>query len=284
MDQPPAQPPAPPPPPPPPPGGPGIAPRSLGEILGDAFRLYGQHWQTFITIAAVVVVPAAFIEAFLRHTISKSVTSVVHINQATGTVTYAASTGNFYRASLGGLILLFLSFFVFGLLTGAITRAVLSETAGLPVDLGDSYTFALSRVGAIIWVSILVGLTIVVGFILLVIPGIWFLGMLFASVIVLVAENLRGTGAMSRSWNLVKGHWWHTFGTLFVAFLLVGVVNGILQAPFRQWVAAAIASAIAQMITLPFTTTVGVLLYIDLRARKEALSTERLRADLQLSA
>ena len=286
MDQPPAQPPAPPPPPPPPPppGGPAIAPRTLGEILGDAFRLYGQNWQTLVAIAAVVVVPIAFIGTFIRHTLTKSVTSVIHVNHVTGTVTYTHATGAFYRGTLGSLVLLFLSIFVTGLLTGAITRAVLSETAGLPVDLGDSYTFALSRVGAIIWVSILFGLTVAVGFLLFFIPGIWLFGMLFASVIVVVSENVRGTAAMGRSWNLVSGHWWHTFGTIFVAALLSGVVSGILQAPFRQWVAQAIASALAQTITLPFTTVVGVLLYIDLRARKEGLSTERLRADLQTSA
>jgi hypothetical protein len=285
MDQPPPQSPTPPPPPPPPPpGGPTIAPRTLGEILGDAFRVYGQHWQTLVAIAAVVVIPIAFIGTFIRHSITSSVTSVLHVNQVTGAVTYTHATGAFYRSSLGGLVLVFLSIFVSGLLTGAITRAVLSETAGLPVDLGDSYTFALSRVGSIIWVSILVGLTVAVGFILLVIPGIWFFGMLFASVIVVVSENVHGTKAMGRSWNLVKGHWWHTFGTIFVAALLTGVVSGILTAPFRQWVAQAIASAVAQTITLPFSTTVGVLLYIDLRARKEGLSTERLRADLQASA
>jgi hypothetical protein len=285
MDQPPAQPPAPPPPPPPPPGGPAIAPRGLGDILSAAFRLYGQHWQTLVGIAAVVVVPVAFIEAFVTHSITHTVTkSVAVVNTTTGTVSYAQATSGAYRGFLAGVVFLFLSFFVIGLLTGAITRAVASEAAGLPVDLGDSYTFALSRVGSIIWVSILVGLVVAVGLVFLIIPGLWFIGMLFASVIVVVTENLRGTSAMSRSWNLVKGHWWHAFGTIIVAALLAGVVNGVIQAPFQQWVAKAIASAVAQIVTLPFTTTVGVLLYLDLRARKENLSVERLRADLQTSA
>jgi len=286
MDQPPAQPPTPPPPPPPPPpGGPSIAPRTLGEILGDAFRLYGQNWQTLVAITAVVVVPVAFIEAFLTHSLTNSVTkSVVSVNPTTGSITYAQATSSAYRGLLASLVVLFLSFFVVGLLTGAITRAVASEAAGLPMDLGDSYTFALSRVGAIIWVTILIALVIIGGLILFIVPGIWFFGMLFAGVIIVVTENVRGSHAMSRSWNLVKGNWWHTFGTLFVAALLAGVVSSIIQAPFRQWAVRAIASAIAQIITLPFSTTVGVLLYIDLRARKEGLSTDRLRADLQASA
>lgn len=108
MDQPPAQPPVPPPPPPPPPGG-GIPPRSLGEILGDAFRLYGQHWQTLIVVAAVVVVPVAFVESFLSHALTKSVKSVALINQVTGTVTYAQTSADAYRGFLASLVLLVLS-------------------------------------------------------------------------------------------------------------------------------------------------------------------------------
>jgi hypothetical protein len=38
------------------------------------------------------------------------------------------------------------------------------------------------------------------------------------------------------------------------------------------------------VITLPYGVLVGVLLYLDLRARKENLTLERLRTDLQTSA
>ena len=40
----------------------------------------------------------------------------------------------------------------------------------------------------------------------------------------------------------------------------------------------------ATVITLPYSTLVGVLLYLDLRARKENLNLEKLREDLQASA
>jgi hypothetical protein len=45
-----------------------------------------------------------------------------------------------------------------------------------------------------------------------------------------------------------------------------------------------VAAAVATVVTLPYSTLVGVLLYLDLRARKEDLTLERLRADLQASA
>jgi hypothetical protein len=102
----------------------------------------------------------------------------------------------------------------------------------------------------------------------------------------LVVEGRRPTEAMGRSWALVGGHWWHAFGILIVAGLLTGLVNALITAPFNQtsWFLQAVVAAIATVITLPYGTLVGVLLYLDLRARKEQLTLERLRVDLQASA
>jgi hypothetical protein len=45
-----------------------------------------------------------------------------------------------------------------------------------------------------------------------------------------------------------------------------------------------VAAAVATVVTLPYSALVGVLLYVDLRARKESLTMETLRTDLQASA
>ena len=64
------------------------------------------------------------------------------------------------------------------------------------------------------------------------------------------------------------------------------VVNAIITAPFgaSAWVAQAVAAAVATTVTLPYGALVGVLLYLDLRARKERLDLDTLNADLQTSA
>jgi len=41
---------------------------------------------------------------------------------------------------------------------------------------------------------------------------------------------------------------------------------------------------VATVVTLPYSALVGVLLYLDLRARKESLTLETLTTDLQASA
>jgi hypothetical protein len=121
---------------------------------------------------------------------------------------------------------------------------------------------------------------------LFIIPGIYIGVRLAVSIEALVVEGRRGTQAMGRSWELVGGHWWHAFGTLLVAALLTGLVNALITAPFSgtSWFVQAIVAAVATVVTLPYGVLVGVLLYLDLRARKENLTLDTLRTDLQASA
>jgi hypothetical protein len=251
-------------------------PLGIGEILSTAWRLYQRHWRTLLAIAAVVVVPLTLLQYLLGDWVRSrgEVTSYQQISTATWAVGVAALV-----AGLAGLLM-------YLVLTGAITRAVAAEVAGQDPSLEQSYRFGFHRLGSVLLVSILVGLATIAGFILFIIPGIWIGVRLAVSVEALVVEGRRGTQAMGRSWELVEGHWWHAFGALVVAGLLTGVVNAIITTPFNNtsWFVQAIAAAIATVITLPYGVLVGVLLYLDLRARKEQLTLDRLRADLQASA
>jgi len=251
-------------------------PLRIGEILSTAFRLYQRHWRTLVAIAAVVVVPLTLLQYLLGDWLRSrgEVTSYQEISTATWAVGAA-----WLVAGLAGLLM-------YLVLTGAITRAVAAEVAGQDPSLEQSYRFGFHRLGSVLLVSILVGLATIAGLILFIIPGIWIGVRLAVSVEALVVEGGRGTQAMGRSWELVGGHWWHAFGALVVAGLLTGVVNAIITTPFNNtsWFVQAIAAAIATVITLPYGVLVGVLLYLDLRARKEQLTLDRLRADLQASA
>jgi hypothetical protein len=191
-----------------------------------------------------------------------------------------------WSAGIAGLVAVLAGVLMYLVLTGAITRAVAAEVAGEDPSVEQSYRFGFVRLGSVLLVSVLVGLATVGGLILLVIPGIYIGVRLAVSVEALVVEGRRGTEAMGRSWGLVGGHWWHAFATLLVAWLLIGVVNAVITAPFgaANWFGQGVAAAVATVVTLPYGVLVGVLLYLDLRARKENLTLESLRADLQASA
>jgi hypothetical protein len=142
-------------------------------------------------------------------------------------------------------------------------------------------------------VSTLVCLAMVAGFIVLVIPGIYIGVQLAVSLPVLVVEGRRGPQALSRSWSLVSGQWRHSFGTIVLAWLLLGIVSTVIRGIVHSataglgaggWLVQALPAAVATMLLLPYGAAVLVLLYLDLRARKETLTVDTVKADLQLAA
>ncbi|TMK44907.1 MAG: hypothetical protein E6G55_10225 [Actinobacteria bacterium] len=271
-----------PPPPPPPPGTPpgpgGFRPRTLGEILSEAFRIYRENAAKLMVIVAVVVVPLSFIGALLGHFVGEPTLHRVKILGQPATIEYSRSFG---VTILALLIAAAIGVIIWAILQAAILRGAAQATIGDPVDVEASYRWGLSRFGSVLLVALLVGIVVGVGFILLIIPGLIFLVFLSVSEPALIVENRRGTEALKRSWNLVRGHFWHALVVILIAAILTGIVQGILTAiGGHNWFVRWIFSAIAQILTSPFSALVTVLLYLDLRARKEALTAERLRTEL----
>jgi hypothetical protein len=273
--------PTPPPPPPPMMSGPqgGIPPKRLGEILSAAFNIYKANASQLILIVAVVVVPLSLISAVFSGVVFAP--DKVRVTNTGGQVVFDYTGRGLGVALLAGAIGALIAVLISAVLQAAILRAAAQATIGDPVDVEASYRYGLKRLWSVILVSILVGLVVAIGFILLVIPGIIFLVFLSVSIPVLIVEGRRGTDAMGRSWNLVKGNFWHAFGVIVVAALIVGIISGIIGAiGGNNWAVRWIFTAIAQILTVPFASLVSVLLYLDLRARGESLSADTLRQEL----
>ena len=113
----------------------------------------------------------------------------------------------------------------------------------------------------------------------------------------MVLENLGVFAAIGRSWSLTRGNFWRLFGinilTAIITSMVAGIFGGIagaLGAIFvvvgssspedviaslnTIYILTMVTSTIAQLLILPFTSSVNALLYIDLRMRKEGLDVE----------
>jgi hypothetical protein len=259
------------------PGSPSLLrPRRVGEILGDAFRLYARHWQNLIVLVAVIVVPLAIVQVLLSNLwIGEGFTNEEIRNGV------EVSTGTFVGGLLGALVFFAISVLMWTILTGAITRAAAGTFLGRDMDIGESYRYGFARFWSIVLVGVLSALAIAAGFILLIVPGFIVLTFLSCSIPALVIEDTRGREALRRSWTLVRGYGWHVFGTIVVAALINGVVSSLLTAPFGDnYAARSIVGAIASVITMPFMALVGVFIYLDMRVRKERYSAPDLERDL----
>jgi hypothetical protein len=274
---------APPPPPPPPPDGGGFGagaggastfgPKGLGDILSTAFDLYRSNAAQLLQLVAVVVVPLSFIQAVL---VAGALDDLGEIDQTTGQVSGGFFTSLLVLAGTG-----LIGWVIQQVLLGALTRGAAGALVGRAVDVGASYRYALSRLGGLIVLALLYAIIVAVGFILLIIPGIIFGVFLAVAMPAFIVERKSASEALSRSWNLVSGSFWHTLGVIVVAFILAGIVNGVISAlGGSTFIGSWLMSAVAQVITAPFVALVGVVLYVDLRVRREGLDAATLQREL----
>ncbi len=252
----------------------------MGEILGDAFALYRRHWQNLIVIVAVIVIPLSFVQVALGELWIRE--GLTHEELRNGV---RVVDGAFVAGALASLVIAATSILMWTVLTGAITRAAAGTFLGRDLEIGESYRYGFSRFWSIVLIGVLSALAIVGGFILLIVPGFIVLTHLTCAIPAMVIEDQRGRAALRRSWNLVRGRGWPVFGTIIVAGLISGIVNGLLTAPFGDnWAARSIAASIASVLTMPYMALVGVFIYLDMRVRKEQYAAADLERDLASTA
>jgi hypothetical protein len=264
--------------PPPPSSDPSLPPRGLGDILSAAFEIYRKNAAQLLTIVAIVVIPLSIV-SFL----------IVRVALAPGTRTETIAGRTFEVPETRSLIVALLAAFIGAaiaiiinsVLQAALMRGASQGTIGEPVDVQASYQWGLRRFGSVLLVAVLIGLGVLGGLILLIIPGIIFLVMWSVSIPAVVVEGRRGTAAMRRSWSLVRGHFWHVLGVVVVAAIITGIVSSIFSTIAGDSdILALILNTIGQIVTAPFSALVTVVLYLDLRARVENLTAPALRSEL----
>ena len=257
-----------------------LRPRSVGELLTDAFELYRRHWQNLFVIVAVIVIPLSFLQVLVGEAwIRQGFTEEELRNGVEVTV-----NGAFVGSVLASIVVALTSILMWTILTGAITRAAAGTFLGRDLEIGESYRYGFARFWSIVLVGLLCGLAIAVGFLLLIVPGFIVLTFLSCAIPALVIEGKRGREALRRSWSLVRGRGWPVFGTIIVATIITSVVNSLLTSPFGDnWAARSIGASIASILTMPYMALVGVFIYLDMRVRKEQYSAAELERDLASS-
>jgi hypothetical protein len=98
----------------------------------------------------------------------------------------------------------------------------------------------------------------------------------------LLAEDLRGRKALRRSFRLVRGRWWPTFGILVLGAILAGIASNVItfaltaltftelgRETLARLIINALGGTLASVLTTPFQAAFVAVLYFDLRVRKE---------------
>jgi hypothetical protein len=224
--------------------------RTLGELVGQTFELFGTHLATFLSL--LVVAPA-----------------VILVDGAWGGA--LADGGDADPSLAAGGVSLALDVLIIPALVTALHVAVVQALGrGEAPTVGAALRAAGPRlpaaVGAVALYTIAVGL----GFVALVVPGMWLAVRWYFGAQAAVVDRLGPADALRRSAEVVRTRWWRTFGVLLAFGLIVGIVGALLGALLRQIDNGALYTSgvvVVQAATVSLTAIFGTLLFFDSRAR-----------------
>ena len=219
---------------------------STATIFNGGIQVLTKYLVMFLAVAAAAQAPVFLIQL------------LVPVNTATA------------------LLVSFVNFAAMSLASGVITVAVLRDAHGDTPSLGDCVTVALSRLVPLLVSSVVVGLAVAAGFLLLIIPGLILLAMLALAAPAVIAENLDGVSAVKRSLELTKGTW-KEVGSAVIGVALIGAILGIVIARVvgPNAVGAILALVLGSATTAWLASTIAVA-YVEVRRAKEGVDVAAL--------
>lgn len=231
--------------------------RDVGALFRDSLAVFGRHFWLFIALSAAVVIPAELI--------------VEGIGLEMLTSSYDDSP-SLAEAAVPTIV----EFLVVTPIIAAICIYALHEIArGERPRAGQVLIAGFEAFTPLFAAVVLAAAGIALGFVALIVPGVYLAVRWYFVPQAVVIEGVRGTRALSRSGLLVTGFWWRTFGLVLLANVAIAIPGFLLLTPFTaiaestdRSVWALVGSAVTTSITAPFVALYSTLLYYDLLARR----------------
>lgn len=229
----------------------------MGALFRESLRVFLGHARLFILLSAAVVVPVELVvEGIGLEMLTSSYDeSPPLVESAVPTV-------------VGFLVMT-------PIITAICIHALHSLSAGAQPSPGQVLVAGFEAFTPLFGAVVLAALGIAIGFLALIVPGVYLAVRWYFVPQAVVIDGARGTAALRRSGEIVQGFWWRTFALVLLANIAVAIPGFVLLTPFTaiasssdQAVWALVGSMVVTSITTPFVALYSTLLYYDLLARR----------------
>ena len=216
-------------------------PLRVGDVVGRVFAIYVDQAAVLMPAAAVVFVVSGIL----------------------GSVLVAA-------APALAIVALLLSLVATTLFTGMVVELVADVQDGRrDATAGGLLRAAMPVIGSLILVGVVEGVGIVIGLILLIVPGLILLTVWSVAAPVIVLERPAGLGALRRSRELVSGSGWPVFGVILVLGVLVVLLTALLDSlgDSAGTGVGIVVSVTVGVLSAPISALAAAVLYFELLGR-----------------
>jgi len=232
----------------------------VGSVISRSGAVLSRHFLSFFIVAAIAYSPTLLIESV----------------QTTEPIEPSEALSQGLWLILGGVLLMVLP----PLGNAIILHTAFQDMRRRPVRLVESFNVGLSRFLPVIGLAFVQGFLILLGAILLIVPGLILYTMWLVGVPACVVERLGPWTSLRRSQELTKGHRWKVFALA----LVLPVVNagGRVIVLVLTALAGPIAGLTGEMIwtgiAAAFSGIIIAVTYYDLRVIKEGVDIEHITA------
>jgi hypothetical protein len=248
-------------------------PQSIGGVLDTTFQLYKASLLKLIPLSLLLVLASCLQYIYIFARGANPADPLVMLNLMT--------SWGYWLSLLVGVI-------------GStwITAASYLKVAAVGTDgdlgIGAALQAALPRLPTLVVMMILFMLAVMIGTLLLIVPGIILMVSLLLCYPTALFDNKGPVAALTESHRLVWGNWWRTFVMLsvgiiilIVIYLIVATIVGVI-APFLMvggvgaedvalyaLVSVGLIFVFLSLLLTPFYISLGIAIYWDLKLRKD---------------
>lgn len=215
---------------------------SVGTFFGDAWKQYRAQLELLAKIRLVPAVLALLIGL-------------------------AAARNRLGLAGIGSIVSIVVELFAYAALLYVITHPAQTTPA-----VGDAYANGKKRLGSIIWILFLTSLLSVGGAFFFLVPGIIFSIWFSLAVFVFAVEGHQGIGALMKSREYVRGHWWAVLGRVVLLSVGIGILVSLPQQLLisaKIPLLASLYNFIVSIFVTPFAMVGTYTLYRHLRGDRD---------------
>jgi len=218
-----------------------------GRVFERIFSFYGRQFTLLIPAALLLFIPVAIVNGLLL-----------------------SEGGNALGVLTSALLGVVATYWYQGMVVEA-TRDILDGRRDQSI--GSLFSSAAPFIVPLLLAGILAGIGVAIGFLLLIIPGLFLITIWAVIVPVIVIERAGVIESFGRSRELVRGSGWQVFGVIVVLFLVLFIIRAALQAIIggisdESFVGYALADLISNVLFVPLTALAATVIYVELRRVK----------------
>lgn len=196
--------------------------RPISQLFQDSWKLFTKVWRVYLIYYVTMLVGFfAIVGASFGYPLARLVSE----NPNTTDITPQMVVSYWPYLALAIILLVFYSSFI----SLALGKTIYSKAMGKDLGIKEAMIYARQKFLPYLGLNLVSGLLIVLGFLLLIVPGFYALTVLSLVGVVFVVEDLSIQDAMKRSRELVMRNFWGVAGRIFLLFAILALIAGIFE-------------------------------------------------------